>query len=150
MAKKKDNTFLWIAALGVGGYLLYKHQQAAAAAPVITTSPAVTQPNAVLALPPSKTINTNLPASSTGVTNAPTSNKLVTTNLTPAPVTKTGQPVLAPGQTLALAPNGSVIVSENGSPLVFSAWQPNIASIMQAQQKTALMSGAYMDEGECL
>ena len=123
---KKDNTLLWVVALGVGGYLFYEHQKKTAAA---ATSPAVSDPGntlnvnsvkPVVMLPPSSQINTNQPVSASAASSAPSTVAINTTGLVPATV-QNGQITLQPGQALALDSNSKPIVDASGRPLVFPA-----------------------------
>lgn len=115
MARKTDNTWLWIAALGVGGYLWYKNQQAVA-------PPSATVPGAssgTLLLPPSPAVNSAMPVANAPVTSSPVSFAVNTTGLVPAATDANNNPVLQPGQTLALLPNGLPVQNAAGVPMVF-------------------------------
>jgi hypothetical protein len=147
---KKDNTFLWVAVLGVGGYLWYKHSQAQQPAPAAqnvpssgataTNIPSLPQNTLALSLPPSNLINTNAPASGSGATSAPNINAINTTGLVPATINDNGAMVLQPGQTVALNANGNVVQASNGIPLVFPGSKSNLT----------LISGSDEDPGDCM
>lgn len=119
MAKKKDNTIVWLAVLGIGGYLYYQYKQSqnpAASAPSNTAANAST---GTLALPPSPVVNTNagsstVPAASLPVSNAPSSLALNTAGLVPA------NQLQSKNIALAIAPNGLPITDSTGMPLAFA------------------------------
>lgn len=138
---KKDNTLLWVAALGIGGYLYYKHKQGQAA-PANATAPAVqtTDAKPVVLLPPATNLNKNIPVNLSNMTNAPSTVAIDTTGLVESDIDKNNNPVLGPGQTLALYPNGQPIVSASGRPLVFPG------AIIKQNLQMAKMMGTD-DEG---
>lgn len=116
MANKKDNTLLWVAGLGIAGYLYWQHTQKVATS-VNTTSPAVS--SGAASLLPAAGTSTNSPAGNvqTGT------NVMVATDMTglrPVSVnSQTGQPVLQPGQGLAVNNNGTPILNSQGQPMTF-------------------------------
>lgn len=112
---KKDNTLFWVAALGIGGYLYYQYTQKQAATPGTSTAPNAS--GGTLLLPASTATASNAPASGSG--NAPNTNAVNTTNLVPVAVNAANQPVLQPGQTLAINNNGSIVTNNAGQPMVF-------------------------------
>jgi hypothetical protein len=169
MAAKNDNTIFWIAALGLGGYLWYKHKNAAApagSAPVnaptnLSSSapyqPVANAPAAILMLPPSPVLNSSAPANAaSSAPGSPASSGPIpvnTTGLAPAAVAPnemmTSQPIF-------LNTNGSPIVTADGLPLTSAVLQPAFSDpTTLAAQKWAnidyarAMSGAE-DYGECL
>lgn len=140
MARKTSNTWLWIAALGVGGYLLYKNGQTATAQN--STAPGAS--TGILNLPPSVALNTNLPASNIAASNAPSPATVNTTNLVPAQVTANNVPVLQPGQSIALNANLTPVMNSQGIPMVFESTNTNKAVFLSA------LGAGTLDEGECL
>jgi hypothetical protein len=120
MAKKKDNTLLWVAALGVGGYLYYRYKQGQPLLP--GTSTTANASTGVLALLPSPALSNAAPIVNAPVSNAPANAPMNTTGLVVASVNPlSGVPVLKPGQTLAVDNNGMPVVNSGGQPLVFPA-----------------------------
>jgi hypothetical protein len=150
MARKKDNTLLWVAVLGIGGYLWWKHQEAAVNVPnsgALSVSPVQPQ----LSLPTSTILTSANPANGISSSSSPTTMAVNTTNLVPAIVDQHNVPILQPGQTLAVNANGSPVVNNAGVPLLFSTVQfdsINNEPYTNAAIKSQLLSGA--DEGECL
>lgn len=137
MAAKKDNTLLWVAGLGIAGYLYYQYKNGTLQIPGVTPAPATTTapaPAPTLLLNPAPAINTNTPA--TPVSSAPHSNAINVTDLVPAMVTNGGQ--LQPGQNIAVAPNGSPITNGNGVPMVFASVGP---TFIKPQYLASIMGG---------
>lgn len=139
---KKDNNWLWVAALGIGGYLWYKNSQVSAAA----TAAATTTPGAstgILNVNPTTTINTNTPATALAASNAPNLLSENITGLVPAVVSNSVH-VIQSGQTLAVNSNGSPVIA-NGVPMVFPS---NLNPGNMKPSYLTLLSGA--DENEDL
>jgi hypothetical protein len=135
MAAKKSNTLVWLAALGVGGYLLYEYQQKQAAANT-------TVPNAstgILTVVPTAATANNTP--NMPVSNSPVSQAINVTGLVPATVTN-GLAVLQPGQTLAVNANNAPILNNAGFPLVFPSNFSNKGPV--------LLSGLYDGPGDAV
>jgi hypothetical protein len=131
MAKKNDNILLWVAALGIGGYLYYKYTQGQV--PALPGSSTVPNANTgVLALLPSPNTVNNLPSANPNPGNAPVNTPINTTNLIAVQVDpNTNAPILKPGQSLAVDNGGMPIVNANGQPMIFAPTVNNNDSLQK-------------------
>lgn len=117
MAKKNDNTILWVAGIGLAGYFFWQWKQTQAPANNTTANAST----GILALPPAPAINNSLPvANAAVVTSSPGPVVNNVTNLVAAAVNTQNIPTLKPNQTLALNPDGTLVSDKKtGLPLVF-------------------------------
>jgi hypothetical protein len=122
MAKKNNNTILWIAGLGIAGYLYYNYTKTGSLLPVVnnTVPGASTAP---LQLPPSQTLNNPAPALNTPVSNAPSNLALNTTGLSAAKTDSQGN--VMPGQAIAITPGGTPVQNGAGQMMIFTSVDQN-------------------------
>jgi hypothetical protein len=118
MAKKNDNTWLWIAAAGIGGYFLYKNLQTPVNSASTTALPAQPAATPVIMLPQSTALQSPLPPGTSNFEVLDSSVPVNVTNLTPA-VLATNDTV-APGQPIALNSSGKPVTNNQGIPLTFA------------------------------
>lgn len=151
--KKKDNTWLWVAVLGVGGYLVLRHNQAQALALTqIPLQPVNNLPAGPVALLP--------PASNLSQSYAPVSVQPVPVPLALQPAPPPVMPVL-PAPTVTITDNGPVyttpVINDAGNYSVVVSDTPINASdnlleqqmYQQYQNSITQQNGWLSGPGDC-